>query len=147
MSEYPTEAYCFKRRVALALGEMSPQVITETLYCLCIKHQPPFVPTDVYLITTTAGKEEAIDGLLDENVAFHQFLEDYNLQGRTAFTVENLHSHIDTGVRPLSDVRTEANNINAADFITEKIRQLTSDSECALHVSISGGRNIIQFYH
>lgn len=146
MSEYPTAPYRFKRRVLLALGGMFPQVITETLYCLCIEQQPPFVPTEVHLVTTTAGREEAIDGLLDDDGEFHEFIKDYQLEGRIAFTVEHLHSLADASGKPLSDVRTEADNIVAADDITEKIRQLTSDPDCALHVSISGGRNTLGFY-
>lgn len=146
MSGSPTAPHLYPRRVLLALGGMSPQVVTETLYSLCVRRDPPFVPTEVHLITTTVGREEAIDGLLDEDGEFHEFVKDYELQGRIAFSVEHLHPLRDAAGRPLDDVRTEADNIAAADAITEKIRQLTADPDCALHVSISGGRNTQGFY-
>ena len=41
---------------------------------------------------------------------------------------------------PLGDIRSEADNIAAADAITELMRELTSDDGNALHVSIAGGR-------
>lgn len=136
----------FPRRVLLALGGLSPQVVTETLYFLCVKRAPPFVPTEVHLITTTAGREEAIDGLLDHDGAFHDFIRDYGLKEKVAFTTENLHSLIGCDGQPLTDVRSEADNIAAADTITELVRSLTSDPQCALHVSIAGGRNTLGFY-
>lgn len=136
----------YPRRVLLALGGLSPQVVTETLYSLCIKRDPPFVPTEVHLLTTTAGRSEAIDGLLDDDGEFHEFLRDYNLEGQIAFSTEHLHPLLDRDGHHLTDVRSEADNIAAADAITERIRSLTLDPQCALHVSISGGRNTLGFY-
>lgn len=146
MSVNPTDPQSFPRRVLLALGGMSPQVVTETLYCLCVQAARPFVPTEVHLITTSTGKTEAIDGLLDADGEFHQFVDDYDLAGCITFSVEHLHTLFDASGHPLKDIRSAEDNIAAADEITEKIRQLTSDPDCALHVSISGGRNTLGFY-
>lgn len=146
MNELRHQPEAFPRRVLLALGGMSPQVVTETLYVLCIKREPAFVPTEVYLLTTTAGHAKAIDGLLDDDGAFHDYLRDYGLAGKISFTTEHLRPLLDSDGNPLTDVRSEADNIAAADAITEHVRQLTSDPDCALHVSIAGGRNTLGFY-
>ena len=136
----------FPSRILLALGGMSPQVVTETLYHLCKQRTPPFIPTEVHLITTTAGREESIDGLLDDDGKFHDFVKDFGLEGQIRFTIDHLHVITDSNGAHLADIRTESDNIAAADLITERIRKLTSDAGSALHVSISGGRNTLGFY-
>lgn len=136
----------YPRRILLALGGMSPQVVTETLYFLCEMRNPPFVPTEVHLITTTVGRDRAIDGLLDEDGAFHDFISDYGLQGKIAFTTKHLHLLTAADGQPLVDVRNEDDNIAAADDITEYVRLQTNDPDCAVHVSIAGGRNTLGFY-
>jgi CRISPR-associated protein (TIGR02584 family) len=146
MEEIRHQPEQFPRRILLALGGMSPQVVTETLYFLCVRREPPFVPTEVHLLTTTIGHTEAIDGLLDHDGAFHDFIRDYGFADKITFTTEHLHPLLDNDGAALTDVRTEADNIAAADVITEKVRELTADQNCALHVSIAGGRNTLGFY-
>lgn len=146
MHELCLDPEAYPRRILLALGGMSPQVVTETLYALCEKRNPPFVPTEVHLLTTTLGHERALDGLLDEDGAFHDFIRDYGLENRIAFTSKHLHLLRAADGEPLADVRSEEDNIAAADAITEYLRQLTADAQCAVHVSIAGGRNTLGFY-
>lgn len=62
----PAHPETYPRRILLAIGGMTPQVVTETLYYLCVKREPAYVPTDVYLITTQVGHDEAMEHLLDE---------------------------------------------------------------------------------
>ncbi|MDP2794168.1 MAG: CRISPR-associated ring nuclease Csm6 [Sulfurisoma sp.] len=73
-------------------------------------------------------------------------MRDYGLADKIAFTTEHLHPLLGSDGQPLADVRSEADNIAAADAITEQVRQLTADPNCALHVSITGGRNTLGFY-
>jgi CRISPR-associated protein (TIGR02584 family) len=136
----------YPRRVLLALGGRSPQVVTETLWALAVQRTPAFVPTEVHLVTTTVGRNEAMDELLDEDGRFHNFVADYQLQGKIRFTADHLHPVFSATGTQLADIRTEADNIAAADLITERIREFTADPNCALHVSISGGRNTLGFY-
>lgn len=136
----------YPRRILLALGGMAPQVVTETLFHLCTQRTPPFIPTEVHLVTTTLGRDKSIDGLLDDDGKFHEFVKEYGLEGKIRFSSENLKLITNSDGRPLSDIRTEADNIAAADFITETVRQLTSSEDSALHVSIAGGRNTLGFY-
>ena len=142
----PAHPETYPRRVLLAIGGMTPQVVTETLYYLCVKREPAYVPTDVYLITTSVGHDEAMDHLLDEGGAFHEFVKDYGLEGQINFTVEKFLPLLDTEGRHLTDVRSAADNMVAADVITEKVRELTLDNQASLHISISGGRNTLGLY-
>jgi len=43
------------RRILLMVTGRTPQVVTETLYALSVKRDPPFIPTEVHLVTTAEG--------------------------------------------------------------------------------------------
>ena len=46
----------------------------------------------------------------------------------------------------MDDIRTGKNNHDAANFITAQVRRFSADPDCALHVSIAGGRKTMGFY-
>jgi hypothetical protein len=46
----------------------------------------------------------------------------------------------------MADIRSPADNLACADFITEKVRELSADPHSALHVSIAGGRKTMGFF-
>jgi len=56
------------RRVLVAVTGLSPQVITETLYVLAVRRSPPWIPTEVQLITTSKGAERVRLALLSEGM-------------------------------------------------------------------------------
>ena len=134
------------RRLLVAVTGLSPQIVTETLYALAVEQQPPFVPTEVRLITTEEGAERAKLSLLHpESGWFHRLLTDYDLPP-IAFEPEHIHVLKDASGRPLGDIRSPEDNTRAADTITEVVRELTRDDGSALHVSIAGGRKTMGFY-
>jgi CRISPR-associated protein (TIGR02584 family) len=134
----------FKRRILLAVTGLSPQVVTETLFALTQRRQPPFVPTEVHLITTATGAREARLNLLAEKTGwFHRLCADYRLPA-IRFDLGCIHVLGDD--QPLEDIRTPEENELAADFITEIVRRLTDDSSAALHVSLAGGRKTMGYY-
>lgn len=139
----------YPRRVLLAVTGLSPQVVTETLYALAVKPgggAHAFVPTEIHLITTAAGAEHARLNLLSDRPGwFHQLRRDYELP-QIAFGPERIHVIPDGGGAPLDDIRSPADNERAADFITNKVRELAADPDSALHVSIAGGRKTMGFY-
>lgn len=136
----------FPRRVLVAASGLSPQVITETLYALAVRREPPFVPTEVRLITTWEGAERARLSLLSAEPGwFHRFCREYSVEG-VRFGENGIHIVEDSEGRPLSDIRSGADNLVTADRITEWMRQLTSDEQAALHVSLAGGRKTMGFY-
>ena len=70
----------YSRRILLAVTGLSPQVVTETLYALAVRRDPPFVPTEIHLLTTAEGKQRAELALLSEDPGwFHRLCDDYGL--------------------------------------------------------------------
>ena len=57
--EARTQPEEFARRILLMVTGRTPQVVTETLYALCVTQDPPFIPTEVHLITTAEGAQDA----------------------------------------------------------------------------------------
>ena len=134
------------RRLLVAVTGLSPQIVTETLYALAVRQKPPFVPTEVRLITTEEGAERAKLSLLHpESGWFHRLRADYDLPP-IAFEPEHIHVLKDADGRPLGDIRSPEDNERAADTITDVVRELTRDDGSALHVSIAGGRKTMGFY-
>lgn len=136
----------YPRRILLAVTGLSPQIVTETLHALAVGQDDPFVPTEIHLLTTVEGAERARLALLSEKPGwFHRLCKDYALPG---IAFDNAHIHIvrDGAGKLLSDIRSPADNLGCADFITEQVRALSTDPECALHVSIAGGRKTMGFF-
>lgn len=140
-----TEPHAFPRRVLLAVTGLSPQVVTETLYALA-RREPPFVPTEIRLVTTQEGAQRARLALLDpEEGQFHALCRDYGLKG-VRFDGDCITVIGDERGQPLADIRTPEENALAADTLMAVTRALTHDPETALHVSIAGGRKTMGFY-
>lgn len=147
--QHPEAPHSYPRRILLSVTGMSPQVITETLYALSVKPNAgaaPFVPTEVRLITTTLGFEQATLNLLSDQPGwFRRLREDYALP-EIHFTTDCIEVITGADGKPLADIRTPEHNELAADFITRVVRQLTTERDTALHVSIAGGRKTMGFY-
>lgn len=134
------------RRILLCLTGMSPQIVTETLYALSIKTSPAWVPTEIHLITTSEGARLAHQSLLNTaSGRLWQFVRDYHLP-TIRFDLEFVHVLEDRHGHPLADIRSDEDNEDAADFIVELVRRMTSDHSSSLHVSIAGGRKTMGFY-
>src|SRR5690606_21966284 len=100
----------YPRRILVAVTGLSPQVVTETLYALAVKQQPAFIPTEVHLITTRRGADNARLKLLsDEPGWFHRFCRDYGLTG-IGFTAEQVHVIPDCHGAELDDIRDDTDN-------------------------------------
>lgn len=135
------------KRIVVAVTGLTPQIVTETLYALACRDADPWIPHEVHLITTATGAENARLNLLhdEKNGWFHRLRRDYDLP-EIAFPVENIHVLRDAAGAPLDDIRTQAQNTLAADFIMDKVRELTQEPSNALHVSIAGGRKTMGYY-
>ena len=141
-----TNPESYPHRILVAVTGLSPQIVTETLYALASARTPRFIPTEVRLITTEEGAQQAQLSLLHEQTGwFHRLCADHQLPP-IAFGPEQIHVLRDANGNPLGDIRSEADNIAAADAITELMRELTGDDGSALHVSIAGGRKTMGFY-
>lgn len=133
------------RRILLLVSGMSPQIVTETLYALTQKLAQPFLPTEIHLVTTSQGAEQARLNLLAGPRYFEKLCQDYGLDQIT-FSADQIHIIPDPEGRPLADIRTPAENEATADFIASKVRELTIDPGAALHVSMAGGRKTMGYY-
>ena len=138
--------YTYPRRILLAVTGLSPQVVTETVYALAVAQQPAFVPTEVHVITTATGAHRLRLALLSQAPGwFARLREDYALPD-IAFDATHIHVLHDPDGVPLDDIRTPADNLHAADYLTEKVREFTADPTCAVHVSLAGGRKTMGFF-
>lgn len=137
----------YPRRILLAVTGLSPQILTETLYALAATDQASFMPTEIYLLTTSTGKDLARTALLHPNGGqFHTLLADYPQIGHPAFDEAHIHTITGPDGTPLADIRSPAENASAADAITTLVAQLTQHNDASLHVSIAGGRKTMGFY-
>lgn len=136
----------YARRVLLAVTGLSAQVVTETLYALTVMSDPPWVPTEVHLLTTERGAENARLKLLSHQPGwFHRLTRDYGLPP-IRFDAERVHViHGEEG-QSLADIRDDQDNRAAADYVADWVRRLTADDGCAVHASIAGGRKTMGFY-
>ncbi len=136
----------FPRRVLLAVTGLSPQIVTETLYALAVRADPPWLPTEIRLLTTARGAEHARLNLLSQEPGwFHRLRADYALPD-IRFDAECIEVVRDGAGEPLKDIRSQADNDATADALTEAVRALTADPDSALHVSIAGGRKTMGYY-
>ncbi len=136
----------YPKRTLFAVIGMTPQIITESLYVLAVKQQPAFVPTDIKIVTTKAGAEQVKLNLLSESPGwFKRFCKDYELPS-IQFTEDDILILSRPDGTILEDIREPEDNELMADAITETIRELTSDENRAVHVSIAGGRKTMGYY-
>lgn len=118
----------------------TPQIITETLYALHHK-KPSIHPDEIFIITTTKGKEKAERELITRGRLF-SFYKEYNIKPVLPFFL--LVSGRDG--KPLEDIRSAADNESLGDFIVQFIRKKTENNNMRLHCSIAGGRKTMSFY-
>lgn len=139
----------YPRRILLMVTGRTPQVVTETLYAIAVdepRHGARFVPTEVHLVTTAEGAEDARLALLDPTDGwFHRLCDDYDLRD-IAFDVDRIHVITAPDGKPVQDIRTAAEHDACADLITDLVRRFTADPASALHVSLAGGRKTMTYY-
>ncbi|HMW16851.1 MAG TPA: CRISPR-associated ring nuclease Csm6 [Accumulibacter sp.] len=137
----------YPRRILVAVTGLSPQIVTETLYALAVAPaERAFVPTEIHLITTGNGAEKARLALLSNDPGwFHHLCRDYALPP-IRFDAGTIHVLGAGDGVALDDIRSPEDNRRAADDITAVIREFTADPDCALHVSIAGGRKTMGFF-
>ena len=133
----------YPERILVAVMGSSPAIVTETVYAL-VKQEPPFFPTEIRLITTKDGAKDA-QVLLTETGPLNQLRADHNVPPIN-FDSECIHVVKGTDGKMLRDIRSSEDSENAADTIVNVVRDLTQGDDCALHVSIAGGRKTMGFY-
>jgi CRISPR-associated protein (TIGR02584 family) len=83
-----------RQKILLCVTGLSPQIVTETLYALAVAQDPPWIPSEIRLLTTTRGAENAKLMLLSDQPGwFYRLSQDWSLP-RIAFD----DSHIEVMV-------------------------------------------------
>lgn len=139
-SEYP-------KRIFLAVVGLTPQVVTESLYFLAVRRSPPFVPTEIHVVSTEEGRNRVRDSLFgSETGALADLVREYQLpQLLPAIAARHIHVFVDDTGNPLQDITTPGENVLAANLLVRIVGRLTRDDAAALHVSIAGGRKTMGF--
>lgn len=134
------------RKVLLCVTGLSPQIVTETLYALAITQDTPWIPSEIRLLTTTRGAENARLMLLSAQPGwFHRLCRDWSLPA-IAFNDSHIEVITNSAGQPLDDILDDADNQCAADSISDCVRRLTQDDDTEIHASIAGGRKTMGFF-
>jgi CRISPR-associated protein (TIGR02584 family) len=136
------------RNIFLFVSGRTPQIITETLFFFLTRQRPAVHPDEIHVLTTSEGKTAIVNQLLKPTTGhFFRFCQDYRLNPRkirfsedTIEVVRNAHG------AQLTDIRSDAENLAAADHIVAKVRTLTSDPRTRLLASMAGGRKTMGLY-
>ena len=136
----------FPRRVLFTVTGLTPQIVTETIYGLAVKQTPPFLPTQLVVMTTSDGANRARLTLQGNDPGWlRRLCKDYDLPP-IQFGDEDIRVLRAKGGAALPDIRSGEDNDAAADAIVATIGALTADPDCALHVSLAGGRKTLGFF-
>lgn len=128
--------------VLLAVTGLSPQVVTETLYGLYALNKT--MPSSIVIITTQIGANEAQKKLLEEG-KLQQFCHDYNLP-EIILHKKDIHVIPDKDGQIFNDVNAQQQMNTLADFICQKVQQLTAKPHLCIHASLAGGRKTMTFF-
>lgn len=139
----------YPQRILLMVLGSTPQVVTETLFGLAVQQNPPFVPTEIRLLTTTEGEEKANEKkLLGESGQIRAFFDDYDLLAPAEDHVIVQLIQDERGT-PLEDIRTVVETNATADCIVKFITEITEAEDAdqyAIHASFAGGRKTMGVY-
>ncbi|MBW8190308.1 TIGR02584 family CRISPR-associated protein [Neiella marina] len=130
------------KQILLSTIGASPQVLTETLYAIAHSGRP--FPHEIFVISTLSCRDALLNGLVrDGHLA--ALIEEYQLPN-IEFDESNIWLIEDAQGRPLEDAKSVEDQSHMADFITQKVYELTRDNNCAIHASLAGGRKTMAFY-
>ncbi|MCX7930937.1 MAG: CRISPR-associated ring nuclease Csm6 [Rhodovarius sp.] len=116
----------------LALAGLSPQVVTETIWCLA-QGPTPRLPQRITVLTTAAGRAAAEQVL-------PAALRALGRQLGVGLPDPEWRLLAGPDGRALEDIMTEADNRVAADAIFAAVQEATLDEGVDVHLSIAGGR-------
>src|SRR4030042_3882414 len=122
----------------------TPQIVTETLYCLTQLAQPPVIPDEIHIITTSSGKQKIEEELIAKG-RLSNFLKEFGLPGMT-LGKDSIHVIKGEKDQTLEDIREASHNEAIGDFIASFIREKARDMNTRLHCSLAGGRKTMSFY-
>ena len=134
-----------KRTVLVAGMGTSPAVLTETVWALT--HQtPPIIPDEVVVLITKSGREKLCSEILSgEQTVWDKMCdairkENISIDGKLIFGDTSIRVIPDERGNGIADLRSGSDNLRAADFMLQQLRQYTESSDTVVITSIAGGR-------
>ncbi len=131
------------KEILIFVAGTTPQIITETIYALSQKY-PAVYPDEIFIITTSTGRNRIEDTLLKKGV-LKGLVREYNLPDISLTEDSFIIVRDETG-KEIDDIRDEVENEIMGDLITSLIQKLTADKGTRLHCSLAGGRKTMSFY-
>lgn len=129
--------------IIIFVAGASPQIITETIYALATLKKPIY-PDQIYIITTTAGREIIRKTLIQRKILDSLF-EEYNIVP-VSLKEDNFLIPKNAAGEEIDDIKTAEDNESMAELITSFLREKAGDHRLRLHCSIAGGRKTMSFY-
>lgn len=133
------------KNILICVSGLTPQIVTETLFCLAVKEKTPI--DEIYVLTTKRGRE-VILGKDSHPVTPKTSLKNeidnlcnkYKIK-KPLFAENDNHIIVakEESIE-LPDIRTDKDNILFPNKVCEFIRDKSSDPNSTLYCSITGGR-------
>lgn len=132
-----------KRQILVAGMGTSPAVLTNAVWAL-VHQREPVVPDEIVVFITKNGKTLLKKELFDDGVWADMLKclarEGVNVEGKLMFGETSIRSIPDAKGNEIDDLRTGEDNLRAADFMLQQLRQYTESSDTVVLASIAGGR-------
>lgn len=134
------------KKIVLVVGMgTSPAVLTETVWALAHQSES-VVPDEIVVITTKSGKDALHSAIMSGAPSVWNRLknalakEKIAISGKLVFGDTSIRVIPDAEGNEVSDLRTGADNLRAADFMLGELRKYAADSSTTVLCSIAGGR-------
>jgi len=138
------DANKYPKRALVVVFGTTPAVVTETIFGLA-QRTPQFIPTEIHIITTLHGERIARQRLFEpETGSYWRLSGEYRLH-----LPKEVYIHVAGAEEPgcaIEDLRTSQQNQLSANTIGRVIETLAADPDCAMHVSLAGGRKTMSYY-
>jgi len=128
------------KHVLLGVAASTPQIVTETLWCLMTASDPPRRFDEVHVVSTESTIEKA-RLLCGDDGAIARLAEDLGLNVPDVF----LHVLAGPDGEPLRDIRSAWESAAFSSSIVDLVRKLTMNPDSTLYASIAGGRKTMGF--
>jgi CRISPR-associated protein (TIGR02584 family) len=131
--------------ILICVSGLTPQIVTETLFCLAVNEKTPV--DEIYVLTTKRGREVILGR--DKHPAtpktslkteMENLCKKYKIK-QPVFEENDEHIIVakEESIE-LSDIRSDKDNILFPNKVCEFIRDKSSDPDTTLYCSITGGR-------
>jgi CRISPR-associated protein (TIGR02584 family) len=133
------------KNILICVSGLTPQIVTETLFCLAVKQKTPV--DEIYVLTTKRGREVILGKDTHPSTPktslkteIENLCKKYKIK-KPIFEENDKHIIVakEESVE-LSDIRTDKDNILFPNKVCEFVRNKSSDPDTTLYCSITGGR-------